>query len=157
MELINAVLVGVAVFIFSQYFLKLILEPTINFRKVLTDISHTLLYNQAKIANAITGDKELPLNISELSARLRSTASLIPGYSFLSFIKIFGLPKKDNILIACQELNLLSFGIKDLGEDQGDQAEKNDRSLKRIAELLQIETTYIEKVKMPQQTHPPDG
>ena len=145
MELINAVLIGVAIFILSQYFLKLVLEPAINFRKVLSDISFALLYNQAKIANAVTDDKELPFKISELSAQLRSTASLIPAYSFWSFIKIFGLPKKENILITCHELNLLSVGVKDLGKDQDDQALKNDKHLKRIGELLNIETTYIEQ------------
>lgn len=147
--MINAVIVGVAIFILSQYFLKLVLEPAINFKRVLSDISHALLYNQAKIANAVTDDKELSLKISELSAHLRSTASLIPVYSFWSFIEIFGLPKKDNILIACHELNLLSFGVKDLGKDQGEQAVKNTRSLDRISKLLNIETTYVEKGKKP--------
>jgi len=149
MELINAVLIGVVIFILSQYFLKLVLEPAINFRKVLSDISYALLYNQAKIANAVTDDKELHFKISELSAQLRSTAYLIPAYSFWSFLKVFGLPKKENILMACHELNLLSFGVKELGKDQGDQALKNDKSLKLISELLNIETTYIEKGKKP--------
>jgi len=147
MEMIDAVLIGVAVFILSQYFLKLVLEPAIYFRKVLSDISYALLYNQAKIANAVTDDKELPFKISELSAKLRSAASLIPGYSFWSFIKIFGLPEKGNILKACHEMNLLSFGARALGKDPGDQASRNDESLKRVAELLHIETTYNEEGK----------
>ncbi len=149
MEMINAVLIGVVIFILSQYFLKLVLEPAINFRKLLSDISFTLLYNQAKIAEAVADDKELPFRISMLSAQLRSTASLIPAYSFWSLIKILGLPKRENILKACHELNLLSFGVKALGKDQDKQASKNDKSLEKIAELLDIETTYIERGENP--------
>ncbi len=147
MELIKAVLAGVLVFIVSQYFLKLILEPISNFKKLLSDISNTLLINQCNIANAITSNKELPGKISELSAQLRSTIYLIPLYSILSAIKIFGLPKRDNILEACHELNLLSYGVKDIGKDQVDQAIINDKSLNKLADLLSIETTYIEKYK----------
>ena len=114
MELIKAVLAGVLVFIVSQYFLKLILEPISNFKKLLSDISNTLLINQCNIANAITSNKELPGKISELSAQLRSTIYLIPLYSILSAIKIFGLPKRDNILEACHEND--TFELKDLAK-----------------------------------------
>jgi hypothetical protein len=62
------VLVGVFVFILSQYFLKLILEPIIQFRKLLSDISHTLLLHHGQILSGEADDKLLQRKIQELSA-----------------------------------------------------------------------------------------
>ena len=58
-SLIWPVIVGVAVFAIPQYFLKLILEPVICFRKVLSDISHTLLFNQSIILSGTARDENL--------------------------------------------------------------------------------------------------
>ena len=148
--LILPVIVGVLVFAISQYFLKLILEPIIHFRKVLSDISHTLLFNQAAITSGTNEDEILMRKIHELSALLRSSVYMIPFYNYLYKAHIFGLPEKENILLSCRELNRLSYGVnvsKDKeGEclrDPSEIAQKNEKLLIKIAQLLPIETTYM--------------
>jgi hypothetical protein len=144
------VIVGVVVFVISQYFLKLILEPIIHFRKVLSDISHTLLFNQSVITSGTVEDEILKRKIQELSALLRSSVYMIPFYNFLFSIRVFGLPKKQNILLACRNLNTLSYGVK-VQKDKDNQnlqdpseiAQKNERILDEISKLLPIETTYL--------------
>jgi len=149
-SLILPVIVGVAVFAISQYFLKLILEPIICFRKVLSDISHTLLFNQGIILSGTARDKNLMRKIHEHSALLRSSVYMIPFYNFLFKLWVFGLPKKEHILLACRKQNSLSFGVhvqkdqkgQDL-ESSSEIAQKNEKHLFDIAKLLPIETTYM--------------
>jgi len=148
--LILPVIVGVLVFAISQYFLKLILEPIIYFRKVLSDISHTLLYNQLAFSSGTTKDEVLMRKIHELSALLRSSVYMIPFYNYLYKIKLFGLPKRENILLSCRNLNRLSYGVNVSKDAEGnnlehpsDIAQKNEKLLIEIAKLLPIETTYM--------------
>ena len=144
----EAVVVGVLVVVLSQYFLKLILEPIINFRRVLSDISHALLSNQEIIGNAGGDDKELTRKIHELSARLRSTVYLVPFYSFWCAIRVFALPKRQDIVEASHELIKLGYGVKPIGtRTQSEQAARNENSLSRLTELLRIDTKYIETEK----------
>lgn len=142
-DLTLPVVVGVMVFVFSQYFLKLILEPIIEFRKLLSEISHTLLLHQAKILSGACHDENLHANLSALSAKLRSSAYLIPFYTWLNKLYIFALPKKENILLACRELNMLSWGVFKLGDEPSRVAIRNEKSLEKISDLLKIETTYM--------------
>ena len=46
------ILVGVAVFVISQYFLRLVLDPITRVRRAIADVSSTVLFRQAKISNA---------------------------------------------------------------------------------------------------------
>jgi hypothetical protein len=144
------VIVGVTVFALSQYFLKLILEPVISFRKVLSDISHTLLFHQNTILSGTADDEKLMREIQELSALLRSSVYMIPFYDILFKSRIFGLPPKENILLACRDLNILSYGVKVQKTKEGDNlidasdiAQKNEKILMEIPKLLPIETTYM--------------
>lgn len=142
MQTFVTILAGVFVFCLSQYFLKLILEPIIEFKKILSEISHTLLLNQKEILSAKTND-DLHDSIAGLSAKLRSCTHLIPFHNSLHKIKIFNLPNKDNILLACRKLNILSYGVLDSIEEVSEKAQKNEKTLKEIAQLLQIETTFM--------------
>jgi len=143
-NLTQPIVVGVIVFALSQYFLKLILEPIIQFRKLLSDISHTILFNQAAILSGET-KKTLHQNISELSAKLRSSVYLIPFYTFLCKLKLFGLPRKENVLLACRKLNILSYGVLNDIQEVSEVAQRNEKILKDISKLLSIETTYMMK------------
>jgi len=124
------ILAGVFVFVLSQYFLKLILEPIIEFRKILSDISHALLSNQKEILSGETNEA-LHDSIAELSARLRSSVYLIPFYPFLYEARVFGLPKEENILLACRKLNILSYGVIDGIEKISEKTQKNEKNIKR--------------------------
>ncbi|MCD6487105.1 MAG: hypothetical protein J7K35_07250 [Syntrophobacterales bacterium] len=149
-NLTQPIVVGVIVFALSQYFLKLILEPIIQFRKILSDISHTLLFHQGKIVSGKSDDLEMHNKIAELSAQLRSSVYLIPFYAFLSKLKIFSLPKRENILFACRKLNSLSYPLQYPNEETLDTEKRIIKILNEISELLPIETTYMhdEEIKM---------
>ncbi|MCB2141191.1 hypothetical protein KQH27_00620 [bacterium] len=136
------ILAGVFVFSLSQYFLKLILEPIIQFRKILSEISNKLLSHQKAILGGNTNE-DIHNEIAELSAKLRSSTYLIPFYSFLYRIKIFGLPKTNNILLACRKLNQLTYGVLEGIEERTEKAINNENILKDIAKLLPIETTFM--------------
>jgi hypothetical protein len=142
-NLTQPIVIGVIVFALSQYFLKLILEPIIQFRKLLSEISHTLLFYQKELLDGNFDDHSLHQEIAGLSARLRASVYLIPFYNFLFKLKIFGLPKRENILLACWKLNILSYPrIKDI-EGSGEKAQKNEKALEDISKLLPIETTFM--------------
>lgn len=142
-NLTQAIVAGVIVFAISQYFLKLILEPIIQFRKILSNISHTLLFHQEKIVSGKSDDLEMHNKIAKLSAQLRSSVYLIPFYTVLFKLRIFGLPKRDNILVACRKLNALSYPLQYPDEDRPDTERRILTTLKDISTLLPIETTYI--------------
>jgi len=142
---VYTIIAGVLVFIVSQYILKLIIEPIAEFRKIIVEVSHTLLLHQAVITNPSTNDEELPNKLSSLSAQLRSGICLIPFYNFLTILHIFHIPNKNNILMACRELNILFYGVRAMCKqnvDTSEQAQKNIEILKNIAKCLNIETTY---------------
>ncbi|MFA4820520.1 MAG: hypothetical protein WC613_06210 [Candidatus Aenigmatarchaeota archaeon] len=142
-SLTQPIVAGVIVFALSQYFLKLILEPIIQFRKILSDISHTLLLHQEKIVSGKSDELEMHNKIAELSAQLRSSVYLIPFYTFLFKLKIFGLPKRENILFACRKLNSLSYPLQYPNEKPPDTEKRILKTLKEISKLLPIETTYM--------------
>jgi hypothetical protein len=142
MTIFFTIIAGVFVFCLSQYFLKLILEPIIEFRKILSDISHILLINQSEILNGNTRE-DLHESIAKLSAKLRSCTHLIPFHNVLYKAKIFGLPKKENILLGCRELNILSYCYFNSSNDASEKATKNENTLKKISQLLSIETTFM--------------
>ena len=142
-NLTQAIVAGVIVFALSQYFLKLILEPIIQFRKILSDISHTLLFYQGEILSGNSQDLEMHKRIAGLSAQLRSCVYLIPFYTFLFTLKVFGLPERGNILLACRKLNTLSYPLQYPDEKPRDTEKRIEKTLKDISKLLPIETTYM--------------
>ncbi len=142
-NLTQAIVAGVIVFAITQYFLKLILEPIIEFRKILSDISHTLLFHQGKIVSGKSDDIKMNDKIAQLSAELRSSLYLIPFYTVLYKLRIFGLPKRDNILFACRKLNTLSYPLQYPDEERPDTEKRILTTLKDISTLLPIETTYM--------------
>jgi len=144
-SLTQSIVVGVIVFALSQYLLKLILEPIIEFRKLLSEISHTLLYYQQEILSGEWEDTNIDKEIAGLSANLRSSVYLIPFYGFLQKLRIFGLPKRGNILLACRKLNVLSYPLLENVENKRDKAKNNKTILKELSGLLSIETTFMLK------------
>ena len=142
-NLTQPIVVGVIVFALSQYFLKLILEPIIQFRKLLSEISHTLLYHQQELLSGNAENIKLYQEIAGLSAKLRSSVYLIPFYNFLVMLRAFGLPKRDNILLSCRKLNILSYPLLEGVEELREKAQKNEKILKDLSKLLPIETTFM--------------
>lgn len=141
MNIFYTVVAGTFIFVLSQYFLKIILEPVIQCRKILSDISHTLLYYQGEILGGNSGNIDMHNKIADLSAQLRSSVYLIPFYTIL--FKVFALPKRENILLACRKLNTLSYPLQLPDEEPRVIEKRFEGTLKAISKLLTIETTYM--------------
>ncbi len=137
-----AVITGVIVFSLSQYLLRFIFEPILEFKKTLSEISHVLLLNQAKIASGSADDEKLKNTIHALSAKLRSSTKVIPCYGFLQKIIVFSIPTKVNILLASHQLNVIGYGVINTGMPTSKKVELNIKALEDIRTLLNIETTY---------------
>lgn len=148
-DLAIAIIGGVVVFTFSQYFQKFIFEAILEYKKTLSEISHILLLNQAKILGGGPNEEELKDNIHTLSAKLRSFTKVIPFYSFFQKTHIFGLPKKDQILLASHSLNIIGYGVIDTGIPQNKKTSQNLTALEEIRSLLNVETTYTEPIDKP--------
>ncbi len=138
--LLGVIFTGVIVYVFSQYYLKTVLPSIIELKKLLSEISHTLLICQDKMCSASTENTNISKRLSDLSAHLRSSAGLIPRYMFSAGIRhIVGIPKIDDLQAACDELNSLSNDMNDHGKDQTRQAIRNVMTLSRLGKLLPIE------------------
>src|SRR5947208_1538305 len=98
------ILVGVAVFVISQYFLRLVLDPITRVRRAIADVSSTVLFRQAKISNA-THHLETSNELRRASSQLRASVSEVCCYSFWSSLGLFSLPTKFNTRNACRCLN----------------------------------------------------
>lgn len=144
------VLSGVIIFVAGQFVLKLVIEPVQELKKSLGFVSYILLLHQAKLTNA-TSNNEIAYEIKSKSADILSKSSVVIGDSRL-FLKIFGLPSKQNIKLASKELNIIYYGMLNESKDFQDSAayngnkidfaKKNVEAIKNIAELLQLQTSY---------------
>jgi hypothetical protein len=113
MTVFKAILAGVSVFVLGQIFLKWVIEPIQELRKVITEILFYLANDHSIIHNAHIVDREEALstckNLRRLGASLLSRQGLIPFYRIL--FKIFRLPKRENIILASRRLSLISNSI----------------------------------------------
>lgn len=148
-NLFVAIIGGVVVFSISQYLQRFIFEPILSFRKTLSEISHILLLNQAKIMSGDADDEQLKDDFHTLSATLRSFSKVIPFYCFIQKIKLFGLPTEEDLLSASHCLNTIGYGVWGLGVPKQKNASLNIKALGAIGILLNIETTYAEPVDKP--------
>ena len=132
---------ALVIFVASQFFLKLVLEPISRLRRTLADISSTTLFHQAKITNG-HADDAVGTRLHELSAKLRANAFEVRFYSRVA--KICGVPPQENIRYACRELNWLSTGMTALKQEGLDKnwAQENTRTLEKLGQLLGIETRF---------------
>jgi hypothetical protein len=132
---------ALVIFVASQYFLKLVLEPISGLRRTLADISTTTLVHQAKITNG-HADDAVGTRLHELSARLRADAFEVRFYSQVA--KICGVPSQENIRGACRALNWLSTGMTPIKQEglKKNWAEENTRTLEELGQLLGIDTKF---------------
>ncbi|WP_052028414.1 hypothetical protein [Pseudomonas syringae] len=101
-------LIGVIIFILGQYMLKMVIEPVQAFRASLGRLSNTILRYQAKITNASVDD-ELSGRVHDHAADIVSTSSTIMFYRFAR--RVFGLPTKEGIIKAAQNLNGIAYSL----------------------------------------------
>ena len=101
---------GVSVFVIGQIFLKWIIEPIQDFRKVISEILFYLTNYHDTIHNAKIYEKSDALsvgkNLERLGASLLASQRLIPCYAMVH--KILGLPNSEEIILASNRLSLIS-------------------------------------------------
>ena len=104
------IITGVTVFVLGQIVVKLVIEPVQEMKSTIAQISHALI----ELAQTYTTPGVLPIEKSKeadakfksLSGRIQSHLYLIPWFTRTS--RIFGLPKREKVITASQELNGLS-------------------------------------------------
>lgn len=113
MEIFLTILSGVIVFILGQLALKLLIEPIQESRKTVADIAHALIEYANIYANpGVVGngsEKKASEELRKLSSRLNAQMYLIPFYQLIA--KIFGLPPRDKLVCATNDLIGLSNGV----------------------------------------------
>jgi hypothetical protein len=109
---ISIIISGVLVFVLGQAELHIVFEPIKDFNKQRGDTSYLLLRYQAEITNASALEKEDRAQIHEMGAALISTVAQIPFYNFLNWIGIFGLPAKEDVEVAAQEINGIAHSLR---------------------------------------------
>ena len=148
---ILTVLGGVLIFVVGQILLKLVIEPAQELKKSLGAVSNILLLHQAQLINAAF-NREIAFEIKSKSVEILSKSSVVLGYRLIR--KILGLPSKSNILLACRELNHVSYGMREESkayEDSSaynakktDFAMENTKAIIKVGKLLELHTTYHE-------------
>jgi hypothetical protein len=89
------ILGGVFTFTLGQVFLKLVIEPTQEFKKVLGKTSHTLLLHQAKLTKA-SSDENIASEIKLRSAEIASQIDTISWYCLAKFLTFQLLMRRAN-------------------------------------------------------------
>lgn len=125
----QTVIAGVLVFVASQLFLKLVIEPIHQLKKTMADISHTFVRYAHAIHNPDVIPHEMHSEVFEklrqLSGQLYADMALIPLYSV--FGTIFFLPRKEKVYKSAQNLIAVANWMHS----------KNDRKFDHIVRNIQ--------------------
>jgi hypothetical protein len=137
------IIVGVVIFLVGQYALVLVLQPIGRVRRILADISSTILFQQALITNGRV-DNELARELKRMGALLRAASAEVIFYRFWAFLRIFSVPSEKRILKGSHQLNLLFHNLSETRDANGDAqwAEKNTLILEELRVELGIHTTF---------------
>jgi len=141
MTLFGTVLVGVGIFVISQYFLNLVLEPISRVLRAKADVASTVLFRQRKISNA-THHPETAEELRRASSQVRASVSEVCCYSFWSRLGLFGIPTRSDARSACRCLNLMAGNADQDCKERGSLVEMNSKALDELAKFLRIETRY---------------
>jgi len=140
MEIFLTILSGVIVFILGQLALKLLIEPIQEFKKTVADIAHALIEYANIYANpgvvSNESEKKASEELRKLSSRLNAQMYLIPFYQIIA--KIFGLPPRDKLVGAANDLIGLSNGVFKSSSDLVDLEHINLARAERIRNTLGI-------------------
>ena len=84
---------GCVLYLFSQSITKIVVEPYVEYRKVLGEITFKLVVDKARIVSGRAADepdehRRISQEIRELSARLRASITAVP---FISILRKLGL------------------------------------------------------------------
>jgi hypothetical protein len=133
---------GCVLFVFSQLITEGIIKPYIGYRKVLADITHTLVYRNAIIVSAPAGSRpdehsEISQKLRELAAQLRSSITALPFYGLLRLLQL--IPSQHTILDAAGRLIRISNRLLETKDKKHDEIFQD---MAAIGSLLHIDTPH---------------
>ena len=135
----DTVIAGVTIFVAGQVVIKFILEPILEFRKVLGEISNEFLRNQGMILSA-NGDQEIENKMFMFSSNLLSKRQAISGYKYISYI--VGLPSYSKVLAGARQLNLIGNLVQPKGPEPSKEQVDIYNAMQEIETHLNIIVSY---------------
>lgn len=134
------ILICVAVLLFvSQLASEGVIKPYIEYRKVLADISYTLIYYANLIVSAPAHSKreeqaEISEKLRQLSARLRSAITALPFHELMRLLQL--VPPQERIQDAAARLVRMSNLLLETEQKRHDEIRQD---MAAIGALLQID------------------
>jgi len=134
------VLIGVAVLLLvSQLASEGIIKPYVEYRKVLADISYTLIYYANLIVSAPAGSKrdeqaEISERLRQLSARLRAAITALPFHELMRLFQL--IPTQERIHDAAARLIRMSNLLLEIEQKRHDEIRQD---MAAIGALLRID------------------
>ena len=134
------VLIGVAVLLLvSQLASEGIIKPYVEYRKVLADISYTLIYYANLIVSAPAGSKrdeqaEISERLRQLSARLRAAITALPFHELMRLFQL--IPTQERIHDAAARLIRMSNLLLEIEQKRHDEIRQD---IAAIGALLRID------------------
>jgi len=140
--MLTAALTLIAVFVaflLSQFVSEGIIKPCVEYRKVLADISYTLIYYANLIVSTPAHSKreeqaEISERLRQLSARLRAAITALPFQELTRMFKL--LPSQDRIHDAAARLVRMSNLLLETEQKRHDEIRQD---MAAIGELLRID------------------
>jgi hypothetical protein len=128
-----------ALFLVSQFVAEGIIKPYVEYRKVLADVSYSLIYYANIIVSAPAGSKreehaEISERLRQLSARLRSAITALPFYELMRLFQL--VPPQDRIHDAAARLVRISNMLLETEQKRHDEIRQD---MAAIGSLLQID------------------
>jgi len=134
------ILIAVCVLLLvSQLASEGIIKPYVEYRKVLADISYTLIYYANIIVSAPAGSKreehaEISERLRQLSARLRSAVTALPFHELMRLFQL--VPPQERIHDAAARLIRMSNLLLETEQKRRDEIRQD---MAAIGALLQID------------------
>ncbi|WP_201526055.1 hypothetical protein [Psychrobacter frigidicola] len=135
------IIAGIIIFVVSQFVLKLALEPIVELKKVLGEVSALFLREQASIVNC-NASEGTKYEIMILSSKILSMRQAIIFYRFFSII--LGMPSKRALLKGCHSLNLISYMVVPEAPNLGQRKSYREvhEEMKLVSKFLKIQIRY---------------
>ncbi|MBU5211044.1 hypothetical protein [Heyndrickxia oleronia] len=141
------VLSGLLLFISSQYFLKCVLEPIMEVRKTIGEISYQIImyanrFSNVADMNALSDNtvgpeiRAIGKEVRSLSARLVGNVQIVPMYRFFSILRF--VPSRKRINAARAHLIGLSNSLVAYSESRNEYNKNNLESMKEIRKALRL-------------------
>lgn len=139
---------GLLAFVFGQFFLKLLVEPVHEFKRVIADIAHGLIEYADTYGNpgvpAVVRQQEAHDQLRKLSSRLIAQMYLLPCYDLTA--RVFRLPAKAAVDQATRYLIGLSNGV--FASAPANVAMNNATMAQRIRDALGIYVPEQERLTL---------